>query len=330
MAPASSKTIMVIFIGLIIAISAIGITLKYRTLVGQQQVYPIQQSGYFSGCLSSMLWGIYLLGFFVLIIGLSHLAKTYYDYLSLDLLMTTLFIVWLFTMSGILLAELIAPAPIFYYESRKERLFFMSLFNFFSLIWVSLIFFIMLPNAVETYQGILSGPQWKSGIVERKSSGFNRLGTTYYININEEHKHMPDAKWWTSLEKGDEIQYAYNPHATDVSDIFRPNQITLTIPGIMLIIIGLALWFLTVRWAWEGFVNSIWPKEAARVVSPSVRQKLDEPLDTTGVEPSYKTSSEQTFPAILLIGLGMVAGIFLLFRKLRQLRGNSDNLRNQG
>ena len=141
---------------------------------------------------------------------------------------------------------------------------------------------------------------------------------------------MPDAKWWTSLEKGDEIQYAYNPHATDVSDIFRPNQITLTVPGIMLIIIGLALWFLTVRWAWEGFVNSIWPKEAARVVSPSVRQKLDEPLDTTGVEPSYKTSSEQTFPAILLIGLGMVAGIFLLFRKLRQLRGNSDNLRNQG
>ncbi len=248
---------MPLFLGFIIIICAIGLVLKYRAFIKEQNKFNVQQAGCFSGCVSHTLIWIYLLGSFVLIIGYFSVAKTYYDFLSLDLLMMTLFAVFISAIFGSLFAELIMPVPIIHFHSRKQQIIYLSCFSIILFFGVLLIFTFLLPSTVETTEGLLNGPNFMSGIVEEKSRSISRSGTSYYIDINGESKHIPDANWWYSLEKGDEIQYIHNPHATTMSNIFQPNQIDLTIPGIILIVINSIFWFLTIWLAWTGITNSI-------------------------------------------------------------------------
>ncbi len=83
---------MVFLLGFVIIISAIGLVLKYRAFAKEQNKFTIQQSGCFSGCVSHTLIWIYFLGSIALIIGYSSVAKTYYDFLSLSLLMQYVFL----------------------------------------------------------------------------------------------------------------------------------------------------------------------------------------------------------------------------------------------
>ena len=248
---------MVFLLGLIIIINAIGLVFNFRAHVKKQNKFAVQQAGCFSGCISQSLMWIYLLGGFTLIIGFLSIAKTYYDFLLLSLLATTLFAAWVSAIFGGLFAELIAPVSIIRFDSRKQQLFYLSFFNITLFFGILLIFIFSLPSAVETIEGLLNGPDFMIGVVEEKSSGISRLGTSYYIDINGEHKHIPNSKWWSSLEIGDEIQYVHNPRATGISAIFQSEQIDLTIPGIILIVINSTFWLLTLRLAWTEIYSFI-------------------------------------------------------------------------
>ncbi len=263
---------MSIFIGLVIVFSAIGLVLKYRSLFRVQA----QQDGCFLSCFKSIIIGV-LLGFYIVggliwfIIKFFGLARTYYDFLIDNFLFMTFMALLIYVVFGLWLAETINPTFLFVDHTprpivRRLYIILLSIALFFVF---SSLFALTYVTIEETGKGLLSGPEWVTGVVEMKSSSFSRSGTLYYVDINGKHLHVPDSTWWHSLEKGDEVRYAFNPHVTGTADAIRPDRISLTNTGIVLIIAGLLLWLLTIGAAWDGFAKS-WKRESQKWTSSSV------------------------------------------------------------
>lgn len=246
---------MIYLLTLITAIIAIGLILKYRAVLKEQTrptTVTTRKDGCFSGCFSNALWAVYLLGGFALIFGHAYVLITYYDYLLSSFFFTTLMVIGVFTVFGSFCAELVKPI---FFENTSRI--FLSGWVFILFFGVIIIFMFTLPNITEIISGLLAGPTVTSGIIENKSIATSRAGSSYYVDINEGDNHMVNSNWWHSIERGDEIEYAYNPYATRFVDIFQRDQITLTWAGAALISLWLAFFALIISWSWDGFVHFI-------------------------------------------------------------------------
>lgn len=248
---------MTFFLGLTILMSTIGLVLRYRCFIKRQSTPYSQQIKRQSNRISIVLSSLYILGFFTVLFGYFNIPKTYFNYLSLYLLMMPLLLIWGSVICGIIFSELILPIPVIHFDNRKQRIFYLSLLNIILLPSIIFIATRSLPTTTKTIKGLLNGPVLTQGYVEAKSSSVSRIGTHYYIDINGKHKLVPDSQWWYSLEKGEKIAYLHNSHADGISAIFQPNQIDLTISGLLLIVINLTLWLFTILFSWNGFIQSI-------------------------------------------------------------------------
>jgi hypothetical protein len=156
-------------------------------------------------------------------------------------------------------------------------------------------------------KGLINGPQFTTGIIQGQSSSGGRVAS-FYVQLGGESYSMPNSKWWRSVKKGDEIQYGYNPYATGFSpDIFPPEEIGFTIPGIILILLAGFLLLSTLYIAVDGYRNWLFP--------PTISvQAL-----ATYYPHSHTLAEHETIQlsgcSKLFLGLTIVIGLFLVWRR---------------
>lgn len=121
---------------------------------------------------------------------------------------------------------------------------------------------------------------------------------------------MPNSKWWRSLKKGDETQYAYNPYATGFApDIFALEEIEYTVPGTILILLAGFLLLSTVYIAFDGYRNWLFPQAA-----PAPNLAMHYPYAHT--LPEQETIELSRFSKFFL-GLIVATGLFFVWRRRR-------------
>lgn len=239
----------------IVAIIAMGLVLSFRLYLTARQK---REKGCLSGCFSRTLVGIYFFGFFILLIISPFISRSYYDYLSITLSTRILISVWLSAFVGGIVIESIRPTGAISMElkSRIERGFLIAIGVIILFLGILGAHFFLFSDYAEMAKGLLTYPNITSGIVKEKSSDGDRSGVYYYVTIDGDKKHMPDAKWWHSIGWWEEIEYAYNPHdETMFVDIFRSDRINLTIPGVILLLLSMVPWAITLSLSWDGIYD---------------------------------------------------------------------------
>ena len=183
---------------------------------------------------------IYVIGFL--------LDKTYYNHYLLTFLFMSLGVVWIF--SGSVAAYLTAEGRKTFYTTGWRSELFLTLGGL-ALTALSLFFY---PLALENLTGLITGPEFSTGIVAGKSTGYgSRVGPLFYVTIDEERHQVLDYDWWKSISKGDEISFVYNGQAEFDDSIFEPEKISFSTSGILVSIIGIALWLVTMGIALKGY-----------------------------------------------------------------------------
>ena len=242
-------------LALFIFLCAFGLILKFRAVMKPPFFYlPIQDKGR----IDPQTWLIiFLIAPIILMFGQDILANSYYDYLLLDVLLRLLLYVWM----AALLGEFMLPGGVLLsiWSNRKERLEAYLIVLFTLLLGGLFYHFFMLPDFTEGAQGLISGPQFSSGIVGRLSRESSRGGVSYFVDIDTHTYSVPDGNWWHSLRKGNEIYYAHGPKVSIHPQIFRPDRIAMTIPGLVMIVCTIALWLLTLWVIIDGYSNLFWP-----------------------------------------------------------------------
>ena len=231
-------------VGGIALIYVVGIVIKLRVLFP----YRHGKGGYGYTSVSEGRLKAILLSAFILYIGYMFIVRTYFDFLFLEVLCWLLVSIWVLA----LFLDALIPGGFF-----NTPFPFSLLIGLMVIIWLGLFVYSFLPNTVENLQGISDGPQFAIGTVQQKSARVNRGGPLYYMDINDTHYHVPDGKWWRSVNVGDEIPYAYNPAADDIPNIFHSNQIALTLPGLFFIGIICTFWLLTTIMVLEGYISRL-------------------------------------------------------------------------
>ena len=248
---------MVYLLEFIVAIIAIGLALNarlYYTTTTRQR-----EKGCLSGCFSKTLVYIYSFGFVILALIHPYIGKSYYDYLSIDLSTKLLISVWLSAVVAGYIIESIRPVAFASrkFKSRIKRIFLLTSGVVILFFGIRAAHFFLFSNYAETTNGLLTYPDITSGIAKEKSSDGDRSGVHYYVNIDGEDKHVIDSKWWRSIGWWEEIEYAYNPHATMFVDIFQADRINFTIPGVILLLLSMIPWVLTLSLSWDGIYDFI-------------------------------------------------------------------------
>ena len=129
-----------------------------------------------------------------------------------------------------------------------------SFFLFVVLGW-GVLFVFGIPNGVERVNGLISGPQIHSGTIESKRRSVDRTGTNYYLEIDATNYQTPDSQWWHTLESGQQIQYAVNPHDSKMPHGFHSQKLSFTGPGLLTIGILSVLLLGTGRLAIDGLLQ---------------------------------------------------------------------------
>jgi hypothetical protein len=242
---------------------------------------------------------IFLVGCFLLLFGVAFLATSYYDYLSAWLFMGWVMVVWFG--AGIIVYLIEVFAPTFFDTSFIMRLATGIALSFVMFFLVS----IVQVDLPLTARAIWDGPQFAEGVVAGKSSSPSRSGTSYYVTIEEVHYHVPDGAWWRTMEKGQQVEFAYANQIMFDIEAFATDKISLTPLGGTMIAAGLVLWLITLvvavkGWGeiWEYF-EGLWPGK----VWPRPYPVIPLPED-------YPTATNEEVPAFSLGSCFVVFGLF--------------------
>lgn len=261
-----SDIILILLFELVILGCALGLVFRYREALKQQYTYRMQghipSSGCFSGCSANFVMWVFLIGMFVVLFGFKGVTNSYYDYLTLGLLLGTLALVWFTTLPLGLIAESISPSdglrPSDVSSFDRKYSLVMALFGLTTSVCVlAASLFLIIPGGIATTRGLVSGPEFAQGIVQKKTSSYDRSGTSYYADVNDQHFHVPNGKWWNTFTKGATVTYAYNPHAGLDGSIFPSDEINFTLSGAWVICTGLLLWYITMWTSIGGWQSNL-------------------------------------------------------------------------
>jgi hypothetical protein len=296
---------MIYWLLFLIVFFAIGCIARYRQLVRnvndpQQYTLPSNQ---FEQVRQNIIWGFYLFSVFVILFGHQAVANSYFDLLTLEFLFLLLWCIWLTALCG----EFLLPGSrVKFYDEKSGRLFH-YLLVFLLFIGGVLILSFAPSSLANNIKGLINGPQFATGKVQGQSSSGGRA-VSFYIRLDGESYTMPNSKWWRSLKKGDEIQYAHNPYDTDFApDIFSLEEIEYTVPGIILILLAGFLLLSTVYVAIDGYRHWLFPR-----TDPAPKMAMYYPYDHA---PSGQETTELSLFSKFFLGLAVAIGILFVWRR---------------
>jgi hypothetical protein len=296
---------MIYWLLFLIVFFAIGCIAKYRQLVkkvNDPQQYTLP-SNKIEQVRQNVIWGFYMFSVFAILFGHQAITNSYFDFLTLEFLFLLLMCIWLTALCG----EFVLPGGVVKFYDERGGLLFHYLLVFLLFMGGLLILSTAPADLASDVKGLINGPQFTTGIIQGQSSSGGRVAS-FYVQLGGESYSMPNSKWWRSVKKGDEIQYGYNPYATGFSpDIFPPEEIGFTIPGIILILLAGFLLLSTLYIAVDGYRNWLFP--------PTISvQAL-----ATYYPHSHTLAEHETIQlsgcSKLFLGLTIVIGLFLVWRR---------------
>lgn len=174
---------------------------------------------------------------------------------------------------------------------------------------------VAIPESFPHIKGLIEGPVFSENIIQGKTTSYDRSGSNYYVDINNQHFHVPNSKWWQTFAKGERIAYAYNPYSGGFSEsIFHPNEINFTLPGMIIITDLILLWGMTIWASIGGYVYFIFHKPIRDYHYPSEISSYATPqFQHHQAENSNKQSS--CLP-VLGIAIGLAALMLLIWKRL--------------
>lgn len=111
-------------------------------------------------------------------------------------------------------------------------------------------------NMGDYVNGLVEGPRFSTGIVEQKTTGNGgRLGPLFYVTIDDEKYQVLDYQWWQSINKGDQLNFAYNVQAEFDNSIFQPEKISFSTSGILVSSVGVVFWLVTIGISLNGYMT---------------------------------------------------------------------------
>lgn len=307
---------------LLILFLAIGLVLRYYVHLHQQSAY---QTGYYppssilSGCADYLAWFLYSICVYIAIFGYM-LIHTFYNYLTIELLLGGLGTLWLTAILIGLIATLLFPKIRGdFFKGQVWRFLFFILFVFIGIFFVGYSIFITIPNSIVKVSSLVQGPQITEGIVQEKTSiATTRGGISYYVDIDNREFHVPNGTWWQSFTEGEKISYAFSDGWIDFAvEIFPPDEINLTLLGIIIIVDCILLWGLTIGASISGYYNYFFRKPTY-----AYRKPLDEATSypATQIQSPYlqpeKTSKQYSCLPVLGLGIGLTAVLLLVWKRL--------------
>lgn len=305
----------VLLIELLILLCAIGLWRAFDGALRNPKLYNVEISFHRRPSRSKAeVWIlIFLIGVLVALFGFRAVTNSYYDFFTTGLLVGSLSMVWFTAVVIGMFAQLFLPDGLAFEGKRGKLIWFILTITTATFI---ILFgpLVVIPDGIRTTQGIVSGPAFTEGIVQSKTSGFDRAGATYYVTINNQGFDVPNGAWWNTFNKGDTITYAYNPHSEDGGAAFPPDEIGFTLPGIL--IIGICLFLLCVTlWMSIGGITNRFAQQPNYYLAGKFPAHLNNWPNTTR-EPAKEPSTKTLSLAGLLIGVSLfLVGLAIAWKK---------------
>lgn len=305
----------VLLIELLILLCAIGLWRAFDGALRNPKLYNVEISFHRRPSRSKAeVWIlIFLIGVLVALFGFRAVTNSYYDFFTTGLLVGSLSMVWFTVIVIGMFAQLFIPDGLVF-EGKLGKL------TWFMLTIMTAMFVILagpllvIPDGIDTIQGVFSGPSMAQGIVQSKTSHFDRSGAYYNMTINNQEFDVPNSAWWNTLRRGDSITYAYNPYSEDGGTAFPPDEIGFTLPGILIIGICLFLLYLTIWISIGGFT-----KRFAQQPGYYSAEKLPTHFDNWANiprEPAKKAPAKTLSLAGLLVGVALfLFGLIIAWKR---------------
>lgn len=205
-------------------------------------------------------WPLWLVPVSMTIIG-PAIVRSYYGFywadISRSLLFLTIVFLAFFTFG---FSALLSPEyfilPLAMSQSKAST----KIIAVITMILTIIVFgFLTIPQASQQLEGIISGPSFSQGILERKyTDSIPRGGTFRYLVIDGRRFHTPDPQFYKNAVVGEPIQFAYNSSA-DYSrpEIFDPTKISLGTWGTITFIAAIVNWVILSFLVVDGWISLI-------------------------------------------------------------------------
>lgn len=116
--------------------------------------------------------------------------------------------------------------------------------------------FLTVPRASQQLEGIISGPSFSEGVLERKNKDITRGGTIRYLEIDGRLYHTPDPQFYNNAVVGEPIHFAYNSSANYWRpEVFDTAKIRLSTTGILTLIASIINWIITSFLVVDGWLS---------------------------------------------------------------------------
>ncbi|MFZ1399231.1 MAG: hypothetical protein WAS33_20165, partial [Candidatus Promineifilaceae bacterium] len=151
-------------------------------------------------------WLLWLIPVLMTTIG-PAIARSYYGFYSADISRSLLSVILFLAFFTFSFSALLAPK---YSPLRLVQKLSTKVIAIITMILMIIVFgFLTIPRASQQLEGIISGPSFSEGVLERKDTdSIPRGGVIYELEIDGRHYQTPDSQFFKNVVVGEPIHFA--------------------------------------------------------------------------------------------------------------------------
>lgn len=187
-----------------------------------------------------------------------NLSRSYYDFYWGEINKGLLLIIWFLGFFTLFFSAFITSNYNFPLGPSQRKASTKTISALTMILMIIVFGFLTVPRASQQLEGVLSGPAFAEGTLERKNTDFvSRSGTQYYFEIDGRFYQTPDPQLYNNAIVGEPIHFAFNNSA----DYWRPEifdtvKIRLSTTGIITLIASIINWIITSFLVVDGWLSA--------------------------------------------------------------------------